>query len=290
MKWMHVKSAACVLTALIAVAWPMSVKAQIAPTGAHYAGRATDTGHAALTDSGGYAAAVPFELPPSRGGLPVPVQLVSGSRGFGAAGVGWDVPLSFVQFDFIGHRRPAFTQYSALFDDLGRRLPKNVKVAGRTDTRELYFTGFDAVGRELSREERLPNFSGNQTVSYDPIGRLRASTRTHLGNLSNAAQWTFNYDGLGNTLALTDHLGTADATSSYQTQDRDRICSIGYGDGGVPAAPATSSTTASATSPASRRGRVIAGSPTSTRAPYAVSRPIPGSRPPRRASVTIRSA
>lgn len=87
-----------------------SSAAQIAPTGAHYAGRPSDTGHAGPNDSGGYAASIPLDLPASRGGLPLPLQVSSGAKGFGAAGVGWDVPLSYVLVDrsFV-HRRPAMT-------------------------------------------------------------------------------------------------------------------------------------------------------------------------------------
>ena len=89
--------------------WPDTVDAQLAPTGAHYAGRPTDTGHAGPTDSGGYAASVPLDLPSSRGGLPIPVQIVSGTKGVGAAGLGWDVPLSFVHVDtFIAGHRPTY--------------------------------------------------------------------------------------------------------------------------------------------------------------------------------------
>ena len=85
-----------------------SALAQIAPTGAHYAGRPSDTGHIGPNDSGGYTASIPLDLPASRSGLPLPLQVVSGARGFGAAGVGWDIPLSYVLVDrSFAHRRPA---------------------------------------------------------------------------------------------------------------------------------------------------------------------------------------
>ncbi len=94
----------------VALLVPRSGVAQIAPTGAHYAGRPSDTGHAGPSDSGGYPGSIPLDLPASRGGLPLPRQVVSGAKGFGAAGVGWDVPLSYVLVDrsFV-HRRPAMT-------------------------------------------------------------------------------------------------------------------------------------------------------------------------------------
>jgi RHS repeat-associated protein len=87
----------------------MTAEAQLAPTGAHYAGRAADTGFATVSSSGGYAASVPLDLPAERGGLPVPVQIVHTGQAVGAAGAGWDVPISFVRRDTsFAHRRPAY--------------------------------------------------------------------------------------------------------------------------------------------------------------------------------------
>ena len=82
--------------------------AQLAPTGGHYANRPSDTGFAgAVNSSGGYGASVPLDLPDARGGLPVPVSIVYSERGVGAAGLGWDVPLSYIYRDrTIAHRRP----------------------------------------------------------------------------------------------------------------------------------------------------------------------------------------
>src|SRR4051794_10937271 len=95
-------------TLAVALLWQPLAFAQLAPTGSHYAGRSSDTGHEGPTDRGGYASSIPLELPPSQGGLPVPVQIVSGGKGFGAAGVGWDVPLSYVRLDrSFANRRPA---------------------------------------------------------------------------------------------------------------------------------------------------------------------------------------
>ena len=100
----------CIVFGLVASMWPGSVTAQLAPTGNHYAGRASDTGHqpGVVNASGGYGASVPLELPAARGGMIVPLHIGFGARGVGAAGLGWDVPLSYVRRDlsFAG-RRPA---------------------------------------------------------------------------------------------------------------------------------------------------------------------------------------
>src|ERR1043166_2571240 len=87
---------------------PVRASAQLAPMGGHYAGRSSDTGYAgSVNSSGGYQASVPLDLPPARGGMPVPMQLVYGEHGFGAGGLGWDVPLSYIRRDkSIAHRRP----------------------------------------------------------------------------------------------------------------------------------------------------------------------------------------
>jgi hypothetical protein len=97
--------------ALAASLVPRPAAAQLAPTGGHYAARASDTGYAgAVNSSGGYGASVPLDLPGARGGLPIPLQIVYGERGVGAAGLGWDVPLSYIRRDnTFAHRRPVGT-------------------------------------------------------------------------------------------------------------------------------------------------------------------------------------
>ncbi|HMG22977.1 MAG TPA: hypothetical protein VK607_16695, partial [Kofleriaceae bacterium] len=63
-----------------------------------------------MNSSGGYQASVPLDLPGARGGLPVPVRIVYTERGVGAAGLGWDVPLSYVRRDTtFARRRPVGT-------------------------------------------------------------------------------------------------------------------------------------------------------------------------------------
>jgi hypothetical protein len=83
--------------------------AQLAPTGEHYAGRPSDTGHGGtvVDATGTFATAIPLELPPARGDLPIPLQITYGAR-VGALGLGWDLPLSYIQRDrTFAYRRPA---------------------------------------------------------------------------------------------------------------------------------------------------------------------------------------
>ena len=100
-----------VLLTLLLLMWPRQSAAQLAPTGAHYAGRPSDTGHIGPSVDGRFSASIALDLPQSRGGLPIPVQVISTGRGFGAAGLGWDVPLSYVQVDtsFIRRRPLAYS-------------------------------------------------------------------------------------------------------------------------------------------------------------------------------------
>src|SRR5262249_31000411 len=103
-------SLAALMGLALAAPWFSSgVRAQIAPTGDHYGARASDTGFSgAVNSSGGYGASVPLALPPAQGGLPVPLGIVFGGNRGGAAGLGWDVPLSFIRRDTtIAHSRPA---------------------------------------------------------------------------------------------------------------------------------------------------------------------------------------
>jgi hypothetical protein len=100
--------------AVFSLAVPLAVRpaaAQMAPTGGHYAAQASDTGFSGgVSSSGGYSASVPLDLPGARNGLPVPVSIVYGGGGVGAAGLGWDVPLSYIFLDkTIAHRRPMVT-------------------------------------------------------------------------------------------------------------------------------------------------------------------------------------
>ena len=86
-----------------------SARAQQAPLGGHYGGRATDTGFASQVNAtGGYSTSVPLDFPATRDGLGIPLSITSGGHVVGAAGVGWDIPLSYVRYETsIAKRKPA---------------------------------------------------------------------------------------------------------------------------------------------------------------------------------------
>src|ERR1041384_3889062 len=101
--YMQATMAFAVVAVLSGVAW-----GQAAPSGSHGAAKATDTGFASQVNStGGFSATVPLDLPPAKRGLPVPVSVVYGGRAVGAAGMGWDLPLSYIIRDTTyAHRLP----------------------------------------------------------------------------------------------------------------------------------------------------------------------------------------
>lgn len=76
--------------------------------------QALDTGFAgAVNPQGGYSATVPLDLAPVKGGLPLPLSVVYGGRHFGAAGLSWDVPLSYIYHSrTIAHHRPKPAPFS----------------------------------------------------------------------------------------------------------------------------------------------------------------------------------
>ena len=133
------------------------------------------------------------------------------------------------------------TSYAANYADVGRRLFLDYTVSSSQGTRHYgHLFGlangsqpYDAVGRELSRTEikGIGSTGPMTTYAYDALGRL-ASTLVRNGATTQSSR-SFSYDPLGNTLALGDEVGTADAALSYLYTDRDRICRIGYGDGGL---------------------------------------------------------
>ena len=122
--------------------------------------------------------------------------------------------------------------YAASYADLGRWLMSNVTVTSALGSRRILYLGYDPLGRELRRREIKDGATASETdVAYDALGRLSTGLRT-----AGAAQpfnWQFTYDALGNTVGMIDALGTGDAALSYRIADRDRLCRIGYGNGGL---------------------------------------------------------
>ena len=159
--------------------------AQLAPTGDHYAARPSNTGYAGSVNSqGAFAASVPLVLPPEHRGLPVPVQITYVEHDLGAAGLGWDVPLSFVRDSttFAGHRPlgapevvpQAREQISMTLD--GRSL-------------DLVATGTAYVARRDAPEIKVIKQSASVWVAYDGVGRTYTFSNAASQALVGAGLW-----------------------------------------------------------------------------------------------------
>ncbi len=101
-------SGACALLCLLA--FTGHAGAQITPVGGHHPTRGPGGGlEAGVSPTGGYNTAVPLELPSPRGQIPVPLTVTyTGGTRAGAAGVGFDVPLSYVRMSRqLRGRKPA---------------------------------------------------------------------------------------------------------------------------------------------------------------------------------------
>jgi RHS repeat-associated protein len=123
------------------------------------------------------------------------------------------------------------TDYTATYPDSGRRLMNELTVSSVLGARRIMYLDYDPLGRErMRREIKDAAATGPETnFIYDALGRLSAARR--IGGATDVR--TFGYDPLGNTVSLGDAVGADDATLSYRTIDRDRICRVGYGNGGL---------------------------------------------------------
>ncbi len=125
------------------------------------------------------------------------------------------------------------TTYSADYAMTGRRLLREALVESTAGARRIINVDIDAAGRStVRREVRNGAASGPKTnLAYDALGRLSRSVLSD--GPTTIADWSFQYDALGNITRLEDLTGTADASLSYDANDPDRVCRIGYGNSGL---------------------------------------------------------
>jgi RHS repeat-associated protein len=132
------------------------------------------------------------------------------------------------------------TIYTAVYTDTGRNLPVSSKVTLTSGKkREIFFTGYDAMGRELTRREETNGaVSASTTRTYTALGHLYTAIDTKprpppLAGTDTLTNDTFTYDALGNLLTTntTGNLGAALSSTSFTHHgtDRDRLCRIDYG-------------------------------------------------------------
>lgn len=163
---------------------PLISMAQEAPTGAHYANRPSDTGYGGtfVNATGAFPASVPLELPAARGGIPIPLTVVYTGRGVGAAGSGWEIPLSYIQYDHtFAHRRPKYTGAHVL-PTLRERAYLSLLGQGS----ELVRDGENWVSR-IGTLELSVRQNSDSWVADDGTGRLY--TFVQLVGLRNTGLW-----------------------------------------------------------------------------------------------------
>ena len=164
--WTWPYSALLLLFALVAALIPRA-SAQLAPTGAHYAGRPTDTGYSgtAVDATGNFPAVVPLQIPPARAGVPIPLQIVYGAHAFGAVGLGWEIPLSYLrQSSTFAHSRPASPADAAPVP----RVRTTLSLLGQTV--DLIQQG-DKWVAQVGTLEMMVRQSGGSWFAYDGQGR-----------------------------------------------------------------------------------------------------------------------
>lgn len=167
---------------MLALTWLVapSAVAQMAPTGNHYAGRPSDTGYggSVAASGGAYVVSVPLDFPAARDGLPIPVSIVHGRQGLGAAGLNWDIPISFVRRDrTLAHRRPAF----AVDAFPVTREQVSLSLFGRTI--DLVRRGSEWVARDGAPGLIAREITGGDWIVEDGSGRTsRFSQPTELRN------------------------------------------------------------------------------------------------------------
>lgn len=161
------KLKACFLPAWIFALLAQLAVAQLAPSGAHYAGRPTDTGYggSAVDATGNIPVVVPLEIPPAHGGLPLPLQITYITHGVGAAGLGWDVPLSYIQQNrTLAHHRPTSAADQTL------SLPQHTILSLIGQAVELLPQGPNWVAR-IGTLELQVHQDGSRWLAYDGQGR-----------------------------------------------------------------------------------------------------------------------
>src|SRR5262245_37591902 len=147
-----------VVGALLAAqpAWAQLSLPPAGPPGGGFAG----------ANSGGYSASVPLDFPAAHGGLPVPVKITYSERGTGAAGRGWDVPLSYIRRDTtVVRRRPVDTANVAP----APREKVSITLAGQSMDLVPVTGGW--IARNDDAQLQVRNQSNGTWVAYDGQGR-----------------------------------------------------------------------------------------------------------------------
>jgi hypothetical protein len=171
-RWLSI---VCALAGAVLAAQPAQAQLSLPPAG-------PSGGGFAGANSGGYGASVPLDIPAAHGGLPVPVQITYSEHGVGAAGRGWDVPLSYIRRDTtVIHRRPVGTanvtpapreQVSLVLSGRATDLIFAGTVNTTTGTDSTWIARNDDVALQVRRQHPNNGQPNDDTwVAYDGQGR-----------------------------------------------------------------------------------------------------------------------
>ncbi|HTK16588.1 MAG TPA: VCBS repeat-containing protein, partial [Acidimicrobiia bacterium] len=197
----------------------------VAPMGAQNVALGPGTGVTApVSPTGGVAASVPLSLPAARGGVPVPLSIIyTGSARVGAAGAGWDIPLSYVRVSSSATRRkPSVSSSSDLQGVVGEQI--TVTLGGAT-TIMVPRSGSDvwipAVGSEYEELAAVPQGWELRTASgliYTFTIQDRAPEITLLSDIRDVA---------GHDHVRLGYATTASCRSGYSPETN--LTSLEYG-------------------------------------------------------------
>jgi RHS repeat-associated protein len=192
-RFVSISSSLLALVAVVLV--PAATLAQLAPDGQHYAGRPSDTGFGGtnVNATGAFGASIPLDFPPVRGGLPIPLQIVYRNSGVGAAGLGWDLPLSYIQQDAtFAYRRPT----SSAGDQPTPQARMFISLLGQKS--ELVQDASTWVAR-YGTLEMVVRQNGDSWLAYDGKGRTYTFVRP--SEIGSAGFWLLkSVSGAGGTI------------------------------------------------------------------------------------------
>lgn len=197
----HRRARQALLLSAVLAALPGRATAQVSP-GSYHATVGDGAGLGpSVSPTGGFAAQVPLSLPPARGPIPIPLSVVyTGLTRAGAAGAGWDIPISYVAWQSPNRNRPMATA------EHGERPPR-------------LMLALDGAPQRMVQVDS----SGNRFVPYlSPtyLELLKVGDSWHLKTLNNL-EYTFRPYGTSGALwvltDIQDLVGTDHVHIDYDT-------------------------------------------------------------------------
>lgn len=163
--------------------------AQVAPEQTHTTVGAGAGMDGAVSPSGGFGTSIPLDLPSPRGSVPIPLAVShTGSTRAGVAGLGWDVPISYVRRSTTAWRRKpwAYQTTSTMSHPIGSERV-TVSLGGQVHLmRAVGSTWWPARGRSFMELRRSGNEWSLRTLdNHEYVFRPASS----LGSVDDPELW-----------------------------------------------------------------------------------------------------